>query len=78
MDADFEENDLFHKSNRIIQIVIIIGDAGVGKTNMIYTFDKGRKSLAINPTIGVEFTSKVVKLPDGRRVKAQIWDTAGQ
>jgi GTPase SAR1 family protein len=35
-----------------ISIVIVIGDAGVGKTNFIYTFDKGRKPLSVNPTIG--------------------------
>ena len=56
----------------------MIEDAGVGKTNMIYTFDKGRKPLSINPTIGVEFTPKIVRLNDGRKAKAQIWDTAGQ
>ena len=33
-------------------IVIVIGDAGVGKTNLVYTFDKGRKPLSVNPTIG--------------------------
>jgi GTPase SAR1 family protein len=30
------------------------------------------------PTIGVEYTSKNILLDDFRRVKAQIWDTAGQ
>ena len=53
MDVDFEENDIFHKSKPKKYIVIVIGDAGVGKTNLIYTFDKGRKPLAINPTIGI-------------------------
>ena len=59
-------------------VVIVVGDAAVGKTNLIYVFDKGRKPLAANPTIGVQFTSKTVHLNDGRRVRAQIWDTAGQ
>lgn len=56
----------------------MVGDAGVGKTNMIYVYDKGRKPLAANPTIGVEFTSKTIRLPDTRKVRVQIWDTAGQ
>lgn len=34
-------------------VVIVVGDAAVGKTNLIYVFDKGRKPLAANPTIGV-------------------------
>lgn len=37
---------------QFISIVIVIGDAGVGKTNFIYTFHKGRKPLSVNPTIG--------------------------
>ncbi len=30
------------------------------------------------PTIGVEFATKTVTLKDGGKIKAQIWDTAGQ
>lgn len=78
MDVDFDDQETFHKSNPPFYAVIVIGDAGVGKTNLIYTFDKGRKPLAINPTIGVEFTSKAIRLPDARKIRAQIWDTAGQ
>lgn len=70
--------DAFHKSKILLNVVIVVGDAAVGKTNMIYVFDKGRKPVAANPTIGVEFASKTVTLPDNRRVRAQIWDTAGQ
>lgn len=29
-------------------------------------------------TIGVEFSTKIVKTKDGKVIKAQIWDTAGQ
>lgn len=36
----------------IINLVIVIGDAGVGKTNLIHVFDKGRRPLTVNPTIG--------------------------
>ncbi len=27
------------------------------------------------PTIGVEFATKTVTLPDGGKIKTQIWDT---
>ncbi len=53
MNAEHEDHDSFHKSKIIVNEVIVVGDAGVGKTNMIYVFDKGRKPLAANPTIGV-------------------------
>lgn len=58
-------------------IVILAGDAYVGKTNLVYRFVKtgSENSKNIAPTVGVEFSSKMVRLQDGRRIKAQIWDT---
>jgi GTPase SAR1 family protein len=53
MQQQIEERDNFYKSNLIVNEVIVIGNAGVGKTNLIYVFDKGKKPLAANPTIGV-------------------------
>jgi Ras-related protein Rab-39B len=31
-----------------------------------------------DPTVGVDFFSKVIQLPCGTRVKLQLWDTGGQ
>jgi GTPase SAR1 family protein len=55
----------------------LAGDAYVGKTNLVYKFiknvnDKNDKNIA--PTVGVEFSSKLVRL-NGKNIKAQIWDT---
>jgi GTPase SAR1 family protein len=49
----------------------------VGKTNLVYRFVKSGTDQTKNiaPTVGVEFSSKMVRLQDGRRIKAQIWDT---
>ena len=69
---------IFIRVSNFLLLVILVGDPAVGKTNMVYVFDKGRKPIAANPTIGVEFTSKTLVLSDNRRIKAQIWDTAGQ
>lgn len=60
------------------QIVILVGDASVGKTNIVSRIVKsndgvGQKNIA--PTIGVEFASKLKKLSDGKIIKCQIWDT---
>ena len=55
-----------------------MGDAGTGKTNIIYSFTKEKIPNNIMPTVALEYTSKIVELDDKRRVKAQIWDTAGQ
>lgn len=40
--------------------------------------DEDYESEGTKPTIGVEFGTKVITLPDGKQITAQIWDTAGQ
>lgn len=66
-----EEYDFLYK-------VVLVGDAGVGKTHLLSRYIKG--TLPKNPTatIGVEFATRTVPLQSGGTVKAQIWDTAGQ
>ena len=57
--------------------VVLIGDSGVGKSNLLSRFARDEFSLDTRSTIGVEFATKTVRV-DGKLVKAQIWDTAGQ
>lgn len=57
--------------------MIIIGDSGVGKTNMLSRYLKDYFSFDTKSTVGVEFGAKKVEV-SGFKVKAQIWDTAGQ
>ncbi|MES1922027.1 Ras-related protein Rab2BV [Bonamia ostreae] len=57
--------------------IVLIGDSGVGKTNIISRFHHNEFSKEFKTTIGVEFSSKTVQL-NGKKIKAQIWDTAGQ
>jgi small GTP-binding protein len=56
---------------------VIIGDSGVGKSNIFTRFIRGEFNLESKATIGVEFSAKNVPVQD-KVVKAQIWDTAGQ
>lgn len=58
--------------------IVLVGDAGVGKTHIINRYVKGQLPHAIIPTIGIEFATKTVTLRDGGMIKTQIWDTAGQ
>lgn len=65
------------KDYDILARVIIIGDSGVGKSAIM-----GRHCDNIfNPnyisTIGVDFRYNTIEI-DGKKVKLQIWDTAGQ
>ena len=58
--------------------LVLVGDMNVGKTFLLSRYVKGQVPKATGPTIGVEFATKTVALPNGGTVKAQIWDTAGQ
>ena len=57
--------------------VVLIGDSGVGKSNLLSRFTKNEFSLESKSTIGVEFATRSLNV-DSKVVKAQIWDTAGQ
>jgi small GTP-binding protein len=60
--------------------VIVVGDPAVGKTTLILRFvDKAFKKLYV-PTIGVQTSTKLVKLkdPQDSYVELIIWDIAGQ
>ncbi|EYU35014.1 hypothetical protein ABFS82_02G077200 [Erythranthe guttata] len=57
--------------------VVLIGDSGVGKSNLLSRFTRNEFCLESKSTIGVEFATRTLQV-DGRTVKAQIWDTAGQ
>ncbi|EYU44839.1 hypothetical protein ABFS82_08G003400 [Erythranthe guttata] len=56
---------------------IIIGDTGVGKSCLLLQFTDKRFQPVHDLTIGVEFGARMVTI-DGRPIKLQIWDTAGQ
>ena len=57
--------------------VVIIGDSGVGKSNLLSRFTRNEFHLDSKSTIGVEFATRSIQ-HDGKVIKAQIWDTAGQ
>lgn len=56
---------------------IIIGDTGVGKSCLLLQFTDKRFRTDHDLTIGVEFGARLIQI-DGRQIKLQIWDTAGQ
>jgi len=57
--------------------IVLIGDSGVGKSNLLSRFTRNEFNLESKSTIGVEFATRSIKV-DGKVIKAQIWDTAGQ
>ena len=56
---------------------IIIGDAAVGKSNLLLRYTSGQFKEEYQLTIGVEFGSNNVIIGDNT-YRIQIWDTAGQ
>eukprot|EP01119_Soliformovum_irregulare_P008549 TRINITY_DN21664_c0_g1_i1.p1 TRINITY_DN21664_c0_g1~~TRINITY_DN21664_c0_g1_i1.p1 ORF type:complete len:215 (-),score=50.83 TRINITY_DN21664_c0_g1_i1:91-735(-) len=58
--------------------LVLLGDAGVGKTALAVQFVKGQFNEFTESTIGASFMNQTVTLPDDTLVKFQIWDTAGQ
>jgi len=57
--------------------VVLIGDSGVGKTNLLSRYLKNEFYFDSKTTVGVEFGAKRMEI-EGVKIKAQIWDTAGQ
>ena len=68
--ASQEEYDYLFK-------VVLIGDSGVGKSNLLSRFTRNEFSLETKTTIGVEFATRNIQC-ENKTIKVQIWDTAGQ
>ena len=62
---------------KFIYKIIMVGDSGVGKTNILTRFTSNKFNIQSKPTIGVELGIKSIKIQNNV-VKAKIWDTAGQ
>lgn len=62
---------------KAIYKVILVGDSGVGKSNILSRYIKDEFHFNTRNTVGVEFGTKIIRTED-IVIKAQIWDTAGQ
>ena len=57
--------------------LVIVGDSGVGKTNLLSRYSRNVFSYDSKTTIGVELAT-VTQAIEGKTVRNLIWDTAGQ
>ncbi|RMZ90529.1 hypothetical protein DV736_g2237, partial [Chaetothyriales sp. CBS 134916] len=60
--------------------IILLGPSGSGKSCLLHRFISHSFRVLSSQTIGVEFSSKIVKIgthPNRKRIKLQLWDTAG-
>lgn len=58
--------------------IVLLGDGAVGKTALRKKFMGEGFEQSYQITIGADFATKQIALSDGREVKYQIWDLAGQ
>lgn len=57
--------------------LLVIGNSGVGKTNMLLKFCENNFMTSHLTTIGIDFKIKTINIGK-HKVRLQIWDTAGQ
>lgn len=57
--------------------LVIVGDSGVGKTNLLTRFTRNQFSLNSRNTVGFNNDQKTLTI-EGKIIRAEIWDTAGQ
>ena len=69
-----DENE---ESSEMIFKIILIGDPGTGKTNILSKYIKNKFDDNSKATVGVELSTKSFTI-NNNIVNTQIWDTAGQ
>lgn len=65
--------------------IVLLGPSGTGKSCLLHRFVKQEWRVLSSQTIGVEFSSKIVRVgatsastgQRAKRIKLQLWDTAG-
>eukprot|EP01116_Phalansterium_solitarium_P004157 TRINITY_DN15059_c0_g1_i1.p1 TRINITY_DN15059_c0_g1~~TRINITY_DN15059_c0_g1_i1.p1 ORF type:complete len:217 (+),score=11.28 TRINITY_DN15059_c0_g1_i1:251-901(+) len=57
--------------------VVLIGDSGVGKSNLMSRIAWNEFHLETKPTVGVGFAIRAIRA-DGKTIRAHLWDTGGQ
>jgi small GTP-binding protein len=66
-----------NENNEVLKIVLI-GEASVGKTSIIFQFIDKIFQEDLQSTIGGTFNSKSIKCNNNKTLNLEIWDTAGQ
>ena len=56
--------------------IVLLGEAGVGKSSLVNTFMRRPFTGDYISTIGIDFVSRTVQLEDGTTQRLQLWDTA--
>jgi small GTP-binding protein len=57
--------------------IVVVGDSGVGKSNILTRYAENQFNQDSKATVGVELHNKTYKIND-KYIKVHLWDTAGQ
>lgn len=63
--------------NELLLKIVVVGDSGVGKSNLLSRYIHNYFNEDITATLGVDLLSKRTRI-NGKQVQVQFWDTAGQ
>ena len=66
------------ENKELLYKILLLGDSSVGKTCFLMRYTDNTYQEIHMSTIGIDNKFKDVELEDGKKVKIQIWDTAGQ
>ena len=66
------------ENKELLYKILLLGDSTVGKTCFLMRYTDNTYQEIHMSTIGIDNKFKDVELEDGKKVKIQIWDTAGQ
>lgn len=56
--------------------LLVVGDAGIGKTALVHRYAGGDWDAKYNPTVGIDLKITKVQM-DQAQLRVQIWDTSG-
>lgn len=74
---NIEEVNNFNDLEDYTLKIVLVGDAAVGKSNILMRFISNEFNLDSKSTVGVELSTKLYKINE-KFVKVHLWDTAGQ
>ena len=58
--------------------IVLVGEAGVGKTSVLTQFIDNYFEEDLQASTGVSFITKNLVFDNGEKLKVEIWDIAGQ
>ena len=64
-------------SDSLFVKILVVGDSGVGKTSILSQYCYNKFDTAVNPTVGCDFCLKVLTNFQGKSLRLQLWDIAG-